>query len=109
MERAGIKVLPVTATVALARRLARSGADALIIEGTEAGGHVGELTTMALVPQVLEAVDIPVIAAGGIACGRQVLAAFALGAVGVQVGTCLLVAEECPIHENYKQAAREGQ
>ncbi|MCI9576251.1 MAG: enoyl-[acyl-carrier-protein] reductase FabK [Clostridiales bacterium] len=103
-KEAGIKVLPVTATVALARRLARSGADALIIEGTEAGGHVGELTTMALVPQVLEAVDIPVIAAGGIACGRQVLAAFALGAIGVQVGTCLLVAEECPIHENYKQS-----
>ncbi len=103
-KEAGIKVLPVTATVALARRLARSGADALIIEGTEAGGHVGELTTMALVPQVVDAVDIPVIAAGGIASGRQVLAAFALGAIGVQVGTCLLVAEECPIHENYKQA-----
>lgn len=103
-KEAGIKVLPVTATVALARRLARSGADAVIIEGTEAGGHVGELTTMALIPQVVKAVDIPVIAAGGIACGEQVLAAFALGAVGVQVGTCLLVAEECPIHENYKQA-----
>lgn len=103
-KEAGIKVLPVTATVALARRLARSGADALIIEGTEAGGHVGELTTMALIPQVVKAVDIPVIAAGGIACGEQVLAAFALGAIGVQVGTCLLVAEECPIHENYKQA-----
>lgn len=102
-KEAGVKVLPVTATVALARRLARSGADALIVEGTEAGGHVGELTTMALVPQVCEAVDIPVVAAGGIACGRQVLAAFALGAIGVQVGTCLLVAEECPIHENYKQ------
>ena len=103
-KEAGVKVLPVTATVALARRLARSGADALIVEGTEAGGHVGELTTMALVPQVCEAVDIPVVAAGGIACGRQVLAAFALGAIGVQVGTCLLVAEECPIHQNYKEA-----
>ena len=78
-KEAGIKVLPVTATVALARRLARSGADALIIEGTEAGGHVGELTTMALVPQVLEAVDIPVIAAGGIACGRQVFGCLRFG------------------------------
>ena len=70
--------------------------NALIVEGTEAGGHVGELTTMCLVPQVVDAVQIPVIAAGGIACGRQVLAAFALGASGVQVGTCLLVSEECP-------------
>ena len=103
-KRAGIKVLPVVPSVALAVRLERAGADALIIEGTEAGGHVGELTTMALLPQVADAVSIPVVAAGGIADGRQVLAAFALGAGGVQVGTCLLVSEECPIHENYKQA-----
>ncbi len=103
-KEAGIKVLPVVPTVALAKRVARSGADAIIVEGTEAGGHIGDSTTMALVPQVVDAVDIPVIAAGGIASGRQMLAAFALGASAVQVGTCLLVAEECPIHENYKQA-----
>ncbi len=103
-KSAGIKVLPVVPSVALAVRLERAGADALIVEGTEAGGHVGELTTMALLPQVADAVSIPVVAAGGIADGRQVLAAFALGAGGVQVGTCLLVSEECPIHENYKQA-----
>lgn len=103
-KEAGIKVLPVAATVALAKRLERSGADAIIVEGTEAGGHVGDLTTMALVPQVVDAVNIPVVAAGGIASGRQVLAAYALGACGVQVGTCLLVSEECPIHENYKNA-----
>ena len=90
--------------VALAKVVARAGADAVIAEGTESGGHVGELTTMALVPQVADAVDIPVIAAGGIADGRQLLAAYALGAIGAQVGTCLLVSEECPIHENYKKA-----
>ena len=78
--------------------------DAVIAEGTESGGHIGELTTMALVPQVADAVQIPVVAAGGIACGRQLLAAFALGASGVQVGTCLLASEECPIHDNYKAA-----
>lgn len=103
-KRAGIKVLPVVPSVGLSIRLERAGADALIVEGTEAGGHVGELTTMALVPQVADAVGIPVVAAGGIASGRQLLAAFALGASGVQVGTCLLVSKECPIHENYKQA-----
>ena len=103
-KEVGIRVLPVVPSVALARRMERAGADALIVEGTEAGGHVGELTTMCLVPQVVDAVQIPVIAAGGIACGRQVLAAFALGASGVQVGTCLLVSEECPIHTNYKEA-----
>ena len=103
-KEAGINVLPVAPTVALAKRLERNGADAVIVEGTEAGGHVGDLTTMALVPQVVDALSIPVIAAGGIASGRQVLAAFALGACGVQVGTCLLVSEECPIHENYKNA-----
>ena len=76
----------------------------MIAEGTESGGHVGEMTTMALVPQVVDAVSVPVIAAGGIADGRQLAAALALGACGVQVGTCLLVSEECPIHENYKAA-----
>lgn len=100
----GAKVLPVVAAVAVAKVAARAGADAVIAEGTESGGHVGELTTMALVPQVCDAVDLPVIAAGGVADGRQLLAAFALGACGVQLGTCLLVSQECPIHENYKQA-----
>ncbi len=103
-KEAGVKVLPVVAASVLAKRLARAGADAIIAEGTESGGHVGEMTTMALVPQVIDAVDVPVIAAGGIADGRQLAAAFALGACGAQVGTCLLASEECPIHENYKQA-----
>ena len=103
-KEAGIKVLPVVPSVALAKRMERAGADALIVEGCEAGGHIGEMTTMALVPQVSDAVDIPVIAAGGIASGRQLLAAFALGACGVQIGTVLLASEECPIHENYKQS-----
>ena len=100
----GAKVLPVVPAVAVAKVAERAGADAVIAEGTESGGHVGELTTMALVPQVCDAVDIPVVAAGGIADGRQMLAAFALGACGVQVGTCLLASVECPIHENYKNA-----
>ncbi len=103
-KEAGIKVIPVVAATVLARRLAQSGADAIIAEGTESGGHVGEMTTMALVPQVVDAVNIPVIAAGGIADGRQMAAALTLGACGVQVGTCLLASQECPIHENYKQA-----
>ena len=103
-KAAGITVIPVVAATVLAKHLVKCGADALIAEGTESGGHVGEMTTMALVPQVVDAVDIPVIAAGGIADGRQLAAAFALGACGAQVGTCLLVAEECPIHENYKAA-----
>ena len=103
-KQAGIKVFPVIPSVALAKRVEAAGADAVIAEGTEAGGHVGELTTIALVPQVVDGVKIPVIAAGGIADGRQLLAAFALGAVGVQLGTCLLVSEECPVHENYKAA-----
>ena len=88
----------------LAKRLERYGIDGVIAEGTESGGHVGEMTTMALVPQVVDAVSVPVIAAGGIADGRQMAAAFALGACGVQIGTCLLASEECPIHDNYKQA-----
>ena len=100
----GAKVLPVVPAVAVAKVAERAGADAVIAEGTESGGHVGELTTMALVPQVCDAVDLPVVAAGGIADGRQMAAALALGACGVQVGTCLLVSQECPIHENYKLA-----
>lgn len=103
-KEAGVKVIPVVAASILAKRLEKEGADAIIAEGTESGGHVGEMTTMALVPQVADAVQIPVIAAGGIADGRQLAAAFALGACGVQVGTCLLVSSECPIHENYKMA-----
>ena len=100
----GIRVIPVVAASVLAQRLVRYGVDAVIAEGTESGGHVGEMTTMALVPQVIDAVDVPVIAAGGIADGRQMAAALALGACGVQVGTCLLASAECPIHERYKQA-----
>ena len=100
----GIKVMPVVAAAVLAKRLERYGVDAIIAEGTESGGHVGEMTTMALVPQVIDAVSVPVVAAGGIADGRQAAAAFALGACGIQVGTCLLASEECPIHENYKAA-----
>lgn len=103
-KNAGIKVIPVVPAVVLAKRMESAGADAVIAEGTESGGHVGEMTTMALVPQVVDAINIPVIAAGGIADGRQLLAAFALGASGVQLGTCLLASEECPIHDNYKQA-----
>lgn len=103
-KAAGIKVIPVVSASILARHLERAGADAVIAEGTESGGHVGEMATMALVPQVVDAVSIPVIAAGGIADGRQLAAAFALGACGAQIGTCLLVAEECPIHEKYKAA-----
>ena len=103
-KAAGIKVMPVVAAAVLARRLERYGVDAFIAEGTESGGHVGEMTTMALVPQVIDAVSVPVIAAGGIADGRQMAAAYALGAIGVQVGTCLLASAECPIHQRYKEA-----
>ena len=103
-KTAGITVMPVVAASVLAKHLVKCGADALIAEGTESGGHVGEMATMALVPQVVDAVDVPVIAAGGIADGRQMAAAFALGACGAQIGTCLLVSEECPIHPNYKAA-----
>lgn len=101
---AGSKIIPVVASTALARKVEQQGADAVIAEGGESGGHVGDMTTMTLVPQVIDKVNIPVIAAGGIANGRQFMAAMALGAVGVQIGTCLLVSEECPIHENYKLA-----
>ncbi len=103
-KEAGILVLPVVAAPILAARLEKIGADAIIAEGCESGGHVGEMTTMTLVPQVCDTVSIPVVAAGGIADRRQMKAAFDLGACGVQVGTCLLASEECPIHENYKQA-----
>lgn len=99
----GIKVIPVVPSVAIAKRMVRSGADAVIAEGTEAGGHVGELTTMVLVPQIVDAVDVPVIAAGGIGDGRQAAAAFMLGAQAVQIGTRFLTAYECTVHENYKK------
>lgn len=99
----GCKVVPVIASAALAKRMERMGADAVIAEGCEAGGHIGELTTMALTPAVCDALTIPVIAAGGIADGRGMAAAFALGAEGVQVGTRFLTAHECGIHEAYKQ------
>ncbi|MCL2020154.1 MAG: enoyl-[acyl-carrier-protein] reductase FabK [Oscillospiraceae bacterium] len=102
-KNAGIKVIPVVPGVALAKRMERSGADAVIAEGTESGGHIGENTTMCLVPQVVDAVSIPVIAAGGIADGRGVAACLMLGAEGVQIGTRFLAAEECKIHENYKE------
>lgn len=98
----GIKVIPVVPSVALAIRMERCGADAVVVEGCEAGGHIGELTTMALVPQVVDAVNIPVIAAGGIGDGRGVAAALMLGAEGIQVGTRFLVAKECTVHQNYK-------
>jgi len=99
---AGAKVVPVVASTALAKLMARAGAAAIIAEGGESGGHIGELTTMALVPQVCDVVDIPVIAAGGIGDGRGIAAAFMLGAAGVQIGTRFLVAKECNIHQNYK-------
>ncbi len=101
-KEAGILVFPVVASVALAKRMEKLGADGVIAEGTESGGHVGELTTLVLLPQVIHAVSIPVIAAGGVASGAQMAAVLTLGACGVQVGTCLLVSEECPIHDNYK-------
>lgn len=102
-KEAGIIVIPVIPSAGLARRMERAGADAVIAEGMEAGGHIGKMTTMALIPQVVDAVNIPVIAAGGIGDARSVLAAFALGAKGVQAGTIFLAAEETPIHDNYKQ------
>ena len=100
---AGIKVIPVVPSVALAKRMERAGAAAVIAEGTESGGHIGENTTMCLVPQVVDAVNIPVIAAGGIADGRGIAASFMLGAEGVQVGTRFLACEECKIHPTYKE------
>ncbi len=102
LKNAGIKVLPIAPSAALAKRLERAGADAIIGEGMEAGGHIGELTTMVLTPVLADAVDVPVIAAGGIADGRGMAAAFALGAEGVQVGTRFMCAEECTIHDSVK-------
>lgn len=104
LKEAGTKIIPVIPSVALAKRMEGLGVDAVIAEGTEAGGHIGELTTMALVPQVVDAVSIPVIAAGGIADGRGLLAALSLGAEGVQMGTRFVCAEECGVHANYKEA-----
>ena len=103
-KEAGVKVIPVVASVALAKRMERCGADALVAEGTEAGGHIGENTTMVLVPQVVDAVHISVIAAGGIADGRGVAAAFMLGARGVQLGTGFVVTAESQVHDNYKNS-----
>lgn len=102
-KEAGIKVIPVVPSVAYAKHLEKIGADALICEGTESGGHVGEITTMCLTPQVVDAVSIPVIAAGGIADGRGIVAVFSLGAQGVQVGTRFLASKECNVHQNYKK------
>lgn len=101
-KEAGVKVIPVVASVALAKRMERCGADAVVAEGTESGGHIGETTTMVLVPQVVDAVNIPVIAAGGIADGRGVAAAFMLGAKAVQMGTHFITTDEAQVHENYK-------
>ena len=102
LQAAGCQVWPVIASPLMAKRMARLGVDGLIVEGCEAGGHVGSFTSLALLPQVLAAVDLPVVAAGGIATGAQALAVFAMGAVGIQLGTLLLAAEECPIHDNYR-------
>ncbi|ETI95770.1 MAG: enoyl-[acyl-carrier-protein] reductase FabK [Intestinibacter bartlettii] len=99
----GIKVIPVVPSVAIAKRMEKFGADAVIAEGMESGGHIGQTTTMSLVPQVVDAVNIPVIAAGGIGDGRGIAASFMLGAVGVQMGTRFLVSNECNVHKNYKE------
>lgn len=104
LKEAGVKVMPVVASVAVAVKMERAGADAIVAEGTESGGHIGELTTMVLVPQVCDAVSIPVVAAGGIADARGRRAAFALGAEGIQVGTRFICSTECIAHENYKNA-----
>lgn len=104
LKARGIRIFPVVSSVALARRLERLGVDGVIAEGMESGGHVGETTTMALVPQVADAIKLPVVAAGGIADGRGMAAAFALGASGVQMGTRFIVAKECPVHPAYQQA-----
>lgn len=108
LQEAGIKVIPVIPSVAIAKKVAKAGADAIICEGMEAGGHIGQCTTMALTPQIVDAVEIPVIAAGGIADGRGIAASFMLGAEGVQIGTRFLVAEECKIHDDYKQAVLDA-
>lgn len=102
-KEAGVKVIPVVASCALAKMMERCGADAVVAEGTEAGGHIGEITTMSLVPQVVDAVNVPVIAAGGIADGRGFAAALMLGAKAVQMGTHFVATKECNVHENYKE------
>jgi len=104
LKEAGVMVIPVVASVALAKRLERAGVDAVIAEGEESGGHIGNVSTMALVPQVADAVSLPVIAAGGIADGRGLVAALALGAVGVQMGTRFVCTTECTAHPNYKES-----
>lgn len=104
LKAAGIKVLPVIASVAMAKKMEKLGADAVIAEGTEAGGHIGEITTMCLTPQIVDAVSVPVVCAGGIADARAAVAAFALGAEGIQVGTRFICSDECIAHDNYKQA-----
>ena len=103
LKRAGVVVMPVVASVALAKRLERAGADALVAEGSESGGHIGDVNTLPLVPQIVDAVQIPVVAAGGIADGRGLVAALALGAVGVQMGTRFICTAECTVHHNYKE------
>lgn len=103
LKQANIKIIPVVASVALAKRLSRLGVDALIAEGTESGGHIAEMTTMCLLPMVVDAVDIPVVAAGGIADGRGFIAALALGAQGVQIGTRFICAQECNVHPSYQE------
>ena len=103
-KEAGCKVFPVVASVTMAKRIERFGIDGVIAEGMESGGHVGEATTMSLLPQMVKALKVPVIAAGGIASGSQMTAALAMGASGIQIGTILLASEECDVHENYKKA-----
>ncbi|WP_053956966.1 enoyl-[acyl-carrier-protein] reductase FabK [Inediibacterium massiliense] len=103
LKSIGTKVIPVVPSIALAKRVEKSGADAIIVEGTEAGGHIGELTTMVLVPQIADAVNIPVIAAGGVADGRGMMAAFSLGAEAVQIGTRFVCSKECQVHDKYKE------
>ncbi len=107
-KEAGAKVIPVVPSVAFAKHLEKVGADAVICEGTESGGHVGEITTMCLTPQVVDAVNVPVIAAGGIGDGRGIAAVMSLGAQGVQVGTRFLLAKECSVHQNYKNKVKKA-
>ncbi len=102
LKAAGIIVVPVVASVALAKRLVRAGADALVVEGTESGGHIGDVSTLPLVPQVVDAVDVPIVAAGGFADGRGLAAALALGAMGIQMGTRFIATTDCAVHQNYK-------
>lgn len=104
LKEAGCKVFPVVSSVTLAKRIERYGIDGIIAEGMESGGHVGEATTMSLIPQMVKALNVPVVAAGGIATGRQMAACLLMGASGIQIGTALLASQECPVHPNYKDA-----